>query len=122
LQQIFFLLGVRLFLREVDVGFNVAGNCRELFVCGNLLFGALPLPQDTLRGFLIIPKIGVGDARFESFQAFAILRRVKDSSARGRCAASVLRSDAGGLRGSFCFENLPICKRALSCLSKSCRH
>jgi hypothetical protein len=35
-----------------------------------------------LRGFLIVPETGIGDARFEGFQAFALLRRVKDSSAR----------------------------------------
>jgi hypothetical protein len=53
-----------------------------------------------LSGFLIIPEVGAGYARFEGLQAFAVLRRVKDSSGRGRCAASVLRSDAVGLRGT----------------------
>jgi hypothetical protein len=33
-----------------------------------------------LRGFLIIPEIGLGDARFEGFQALAMWRGVKDSS------------------------------------------
>jgi hypothetical protein len=35
-----------------------------------------------LCGFLIVPEIGVGDARFEGLQALAVLRRVKDSSER----------------------------------------
>jgi hypothetical protein len=35
-----------------------------------------------LGGFLIAPKIWCGDAGFESFQALAMLRCVKDNSAR----------------------------------------
>jgi len=82
LQQIVLLFDVGLFLSEMDVGLGVAGDGRELFVCGNLFFGTLALTENALRGFLIAPKIGVGDARFESFQALAVLRCVKDSSAR----------------------------------------
>jgi hypothetical protein len=52
-----------------------------------LLFGALAFAENALRGFLIVPEIGVGDARFENFQALAVLRCVKDSSERDRCAA-----------------------------------
>jgi hypothetical protein len=33
-----------------------------------------------LRGFLIVPEIGLRDARFEGLQAFAMWRGVKDSS------------------------------------------
>jgi hypothetical protein len=87
LQQIFSLLCVGLFLGEVNVSFDVAGDGCELLVRGDLLLGALALPQDGLRGILVIPKVGIGDADFERFQAFPVLRRVKDSSARGRCAA-----------------------------------
>jgi hypothetical protein len=67
----------------MDVRFDVAGDGRELLVGGNLFFGALALAENALRGFLIVPEIRVGDARFEGFQAFAVLRGVKDSSARG---------------------------------------
>jgi hypothetical protein len=82
-QKVVLLLNVGLFLSEMDVRLDVAGDGGELFVGGNLFFGALTLAENALRGFLIAPEIGVGDARFESFQAFAILRGVKDSSARG---------------------------------------
>jgi hypothetical protein len=71
----------------MDVRLDIAGDAGELLFGGNLLFGALPFTENTLRGFLIVPEIRVGDARFESLQAFAILRRVKDSSERGSCAA-----------------------------------
>jgi hypothetical protein len=33
-----------------------------------------------LRGFLIVPEIGLRDAGFEGFQAFAVGSGVKDSS------------------------------------------
>jgi hypothetical protein len=81
-EEILFLLSVGLFLREIDVGLDVAGDGSEFFVGGNLLFGAFAVAEDALRRFLIAPEIGVGGASFESFQAFAILRCVKDSSAR----------------------------------------
>jgi hypothetical protein len=81
-QQIVLLFGVGLFLREINIGLNVASDRGKLFVCGNLFFGALPLAENALRRFLIVPEIGIGDARFENFQALVILRRVKDSSAR----------------------------------------
>jgi len=81
-QQIVLLLDVGFFLGKMDVRLNVAGDGGEFRVCGNLFFGALALAEYALRGFLIVPKIGFGDARFESFQALAVLRRVKDSSAR----------------------------------------
>jgi hypothetical protein len=35
-----------------------------------------------LRGFLIAPEIGVGGFGFQRLQAVAVLRRVKDNSAR----------------------------------------
>ena len=67
----------------MDVRLDVARDGGKLFVSSNLFFGALALSENALRGFLIVPEIGVGDARFESFQAFAILRGVKDNSGRG---------------------------------------
>jgi hypothetical protein len=77
------LLRVGLFQREIDVRLDIAGNGSELFVGGNLFFGAFAVAQNALRCFLIAPEIGIGDARFEGFQALAILGSVKDSSGRG---------------------------------------
>ena len=76
------MLDVGLFLGEMDVRLDVAGDGRKLLVRGNLFFGPLPFTENALCRFLIVPKIGVGDARFESLQALAVLRCVKDSSAR----------------------------------------
>jgi hypothetical protein len=81
-QQIVLLLDVGLFLGEMDVRLDVAGDGRELLVRGNLFFCPLAFAENALRRFLIAPKIGIGDARFESLQALAVLRCVKDSSAR----------------------------------------
>ena len=81
-QQIVLLFDVGLFLGEMDVRLNVAGDGRELRVGGDLLLSALALAEYALRRFLIVPEIGVSDAFFENFQALAVLRRVKDSSAR----------------------------------------
>jgi hypothetical protein len=64
----------------VDVSFEVAADGSELFVGGNLLFGALAFAQNALRGFLIAPEIGVGDAGFECLQTFAVAFGVKDNS------------------------------------------
>ncbi len=81
-QQIILLLDVGLFLREMDVRFDIAGDGRKLLVRGNLFFGALSLAQNALCGFLIVPETGFSDAGFERLQALAVLRRVKDSSVR----------------------------------------
>jgi len=81
-QQVVLLLRVGFFLREMDIRLDVAGERRQLVVCADLLLGTLPVAENALRCFLIVPEIGFGDARFESFQALAVLRRVKDSSAR----------------------------------------
>ena len=86
-QQIVLLLDVGFFLSEMDVRLDVAGDGCELLVSGNLFFGPLALAEDALCRFLIVPETGVGDARFENLQALAVLRRVKDSSARASCAA-----------------------------------
>jgi hypothetical protein len=64
----------------MDVRVEIAGERGELFVGGDLIFGTLAVAQDGLRGFLIAPKIGRGDARFEGLQAFAMGRGVKDNS------------------------------------------
>jgi hypothetical protein len=60
------LLDVGLFLGEMDVRLDVAGDGCELFVRGDLFFGSLPLAQNALCRFLIVPETGIGDARFES--------------------------------------------------------
>ena len=86
-QQIVLLLDVGLFLCQMDVRLDVAGQGREFLVRANLLFGALPFAEDALCRFLIVPEIGIGDTRFESLQALPVLRCVKDSSVRARCAA-----------------------------------
>jgi len=86
-QQIVLLLDVGLFLSEMDVGLDVTGGGRKLLVRGDLFFGTLAFAENALCSFLIVPEIGRGDSRFESLQAFAVLRRVKDSAARGWCAA-----------------------------------
>jgi hypothetical protein len=80
LEQIVALLGIGFFMGQVDVRVEVAGKRRELFVCGNLFFGAFAIAQDRLRGFLIAPELGRCDAGFEGFQALAMWRGVKDSS------------------------------------------
>jgi hypothetical protein len=65
-QQVVLLLDVGLFLGEMDVRLDVAGDGRELLVRGDLFFGSLPLAQNALCRFLIVPETGIGDARFES--------------------------------------------------------
>jgi hypothetical protein len=76
------LFDVGFLLGEIDVGFDVAGDGSEFFIRGDLFLSALAIAEDTLSRFLIGPKIGVGGAGFEGFQALAVLGRVKDSSAR----------------------------------------
>jgi hypothetical protein len=79
-EQIVLLLDVGLFLREMNIGFDVAGERREFVVRGNLFFGAFTLAENALCSFLIVPERGIGDARFERLQTLAVLRGVKDSS------------------------------------------
>lgn len=81
-QQIVLLLRVGFFLREMDIRFDVPGNGRKLLIRSNLLLGALPVAEDALRCFLVVPEIRIGNARFQRLQALAVLWRVKDSSAR----------------------------------------
>jgi hypothetical protein len=80
LEQVVALLGVALFLYEMNVGVEITGERSELFVGRDLIFGALAVAQDGLRGFLIVPEIGRGDARFEGLQALTVGRGVKDNS------------------------------------------
>jgi hypothetical protein len=88
------LFGVRLALGQLNVGFQVAAEGRKFFVRGQIFFRALAVPQYFLRGFLIAPEIGISGALVQRFQLGAIVLDVKDSSARGRCVVSSLRTDA----------------------------
>jgi hypothetical protein len=76
------LLGVGFFGRERNVGVDVAGDGGEARVGVDLIFGALAIAQDGLRGVLIVPEIGFGDAGFERGQFLAVLRGVKENSER----------------------------------------
>jgi hypothetical protein len=80
------LRGVGFFFGEADVGFDIAGDRSEFVFGRDLFFGALAVAKNSLRFFLIIPEVGLGDAGFEGLQTFAVLRRVKDNSGRVRCA------------------------------------
>jgi hypothetical protein len=75
-------LNVGFTLSQFDIGFEITGDRGELFICGKRNFCTLSFPQDILRFFLIVPEIGIRGAFFQSLQACAILRNVKDSSAR----------------------------------------
>lgn len=76
------MFGISLFLREVNVSFEIASQGGKPFIRSNLLFGAFALAQNALRSFLIAPEIGIGDAGFKGFQAFAVAFGVKDNSGR----------------------------------------
>ncbi len=77
------MFSVGFFGDQVDVRFDVAADGAELLIGAELLFRALAITQDELRGILIAPEIGIGDAGFQRFQTFTILFNVKESSARG---------------------------------------
>jgi hypothetical protein len=79
-QEILALVGVGLFPGQADVGFDVARQRGEFVVRGDLVFGALAVAQDGLSGFWIAPEIRIGSTGFESFQALAVLRGVKENS------------------------------------------
>jgi hypothetical protein len=84
-QKIVALLGVGFFRGEAYVSLDVTGDRRELSVRVNLFFSALAVAKNSLRFFLVIPKVGLSNAGFERFQTFAVLGRVKDNSGRARC-------------------------------------
>jgi hypothetical protein len=87
LQQLVALLGVRLFARQRDVRFDVAGDRLEFCFRADLVFRAFAVSQDGLRRFLMVPEIRLRDACFQRFQFFAMLRSVKENSEPSRCAA-----------------------------------
>jgi hypothetical protein len=47
-----------------------------------LVLGAFAIAQHSLSSFLVAPEIRIGGAFFEGFYTFAMLRSVKDNSAR----------------------------------------
>jgi hypothetical protein len=75
------LIRVGFFLRQIDVRLDIFRHRRELVVRAYLVLSTLAVTQHRLRRFLIAPEIWVRDARFEGFQAFAMLLSVKDNSA-----------------------------------------
>jgi hypothetical protein len=79
-QKIVALLGVGFFLGEIDVGINITRKRSELGIGADLILGALAVPKNSLRRFLIAPEIRLGDARFQGLQALAMLRGVKENS------------------------------------------
>ena len=99
-QKIVALRGVSFFTCEANVRLDVAGDGSELVVRGNLFFRAFAIAENGLCCFLIVPEFRVSDAGFERFQAFAVLRRVKESSGRAKCVAGGLRNGIVGLRES----------------------
>ena len=66
----------------IAVGITLVYKCSRVLNFAQVELGTLSLAQNALRSFLVVPKIGVGDACLESLQALTILWRVKDSSAR----------------------------------------
>jgi hypothetical protein len=74
-------------LREINIGFNIAGKRSEFLIRADAVFGTLSFAQDVLRCFLIVPEIGLRAAGFQRLQTLAILRGVKENSALARCAA-----------------------------------
>ena len=100
-EQSFPLPRIGFFSSESDVGLDVAAQGGKFGIGRDLILGALAVAQDRLRRFLVVPEVRLGNAFFEGFQALAMLRRVKENSGRGRCAASSLRIDTGGLQESW---------------------
>jgi len=85
----------------MKVGFQVAQPAGQLLVGLEAVFGLLALLEDFLGLFLVLPEIRLAYFRFQAGEDFAVVADVKDSSARARCAASVLRNDVRGLRESY---------------------
>ena len=98
--QIFALLCVGLFLRQVDIRFYVADHCIQFRLGGNLVVGTFPFAEYTLSLFLVVPEIRLRYFCFEGFQFFTEMRSVKDNSAQARCVALDLHSDTVNLQES----------------------
>jgi hypothetical protein len=76
------LFGVGFAFGELDVRLDVAGERFQLLIGGELILDAFAVAKNALGFFLIVPEIGVGSARFEGFQARAVLGSVKENSER----------------------------------------
>jgi hypothetical protein len=88
-------------MSHVEICFHVRKNAREFFFGGDVAFGALALLQDGLSLLLVLPECRIADFCFEGLYDFAAGGNVKDNSARGRCAFSVLRSGIEDLQLSY---------------------
>jgi len=63
------LVGVGFFASEGNVRLDVAGERIQLSIGGELVLGTLAIAQNRLRGFLIIPEIGLGDFASSDFKS-----------------------------------------------------
>jgi hypothetical protein len=77
---------------------EIARLARERFFGVYAIFELLPLLQDGLGLFLVLPEIRIAYFFFESGQMLLRGLSVKDSSARARCVSRARRSVAAGLR------------------------
>jgi hypothetical protein len=82
----------------MQIGFEIAFDGREFFRGAHAFFDLLALGESFLGLLLVLPEIGGGYAGFELIEKFLLAGKVKDNSARARCARGVGRNDAGDLR------------------------
>ena len=74
------------FVRQIEVGGDVAGAARQFVVRGQRALQPLLLAHHLLRFFGIRPERGIGGLLFDLAQLFAQLGRVKDTPVdRGPC-------------------------------------
>jgi len=92
------LCDVALFVREMQISVDVAGDAREFLFGGDAALRTFTLLKDLLRLFLILPEVLLGAGCFEFRQKFPMAGNVKDNSARARCARRVPESDVRDLR------------------------
>jgi hypothetical protein len=64
----------------MNVRIEIAGKRSQLVVSADLVFRALAIAQNRLRGLLIVPEIRLSDAGFERLQMLAVRLSVKDNS------------------------------------------
>ena len=89
---------VGLFLREMKIGFDVAGLAFECVEGAHAVLELLALLERGLGLLLILPEIGAAGYFFERGELFAGGGDVKDSSAQARCVSGARRSGFAGLR------------------------
>src|SRR5690348_2297415 len=85
-------------MRQVKIGVEIARLALERALAVGAVFKLLPLLQERLRLFLVLPEIGSVDFYFEFSYLLAGGFGVKDSSARARCVSAARRSVVRGLR------------------------